>query len=494
MAADNTKPTEKKPDAKPADKAAGLSRETKLGLAVAGSFAALVGGVFGVKGFIKPADRPNADAEKVLATLRSDFEKPKAAEVREPLGITPGRLPEDIQEGKIGVRTDFKKPNDDMGLPDLTSSKGKTVEGSGLPELASTGKPVEVPSFDLGLPPLTPVDKTPDVFKAPPVDPDIKLAGFQDPPKSTTELPPLGGAKEAAKGGIELPPLSLPDSPKSEGAGSLKPIAKQPEGGMPEIKLEAPKLGDEPKAGSLSIKPIKKDEGTGLPDLKGLENDVPIKVDPRGGTGTIQPIKPIGNGNDTIDIKLDTAPKTDNSRGLGNVPVRTMENREPRGIPVEPSTRRAVGGTDFDEDIHQTKQGDNYELIAKKYYEDAGLGRALYEYNAANPTNNGSVRVPPIWVLEQKHAKAIPATNIRTTSMTKDAEAPPRSEGGRDNPFRGLPVYTVQGTDETLKDIARRTLGRAESWQQIKQLNISVSETDPLPPGTKLYMPTGYRD
>ena len=39
-----------------------------------------------------------------------------------------------------------------------------------------------------------------------------------------------------------------------------------------------------------------------------------------------------------------------------------------------------------------------------------------------------------------------------------------------------------------------RTLGRADSWQQIKQLNISVSETDPLPPGTKLYMPTGYRD
>ena len=54
----------------------------------------------------------------------------------------------------------------------------------------------------------------------------------------------------------------------------------------------------------------------------------------------------------------------------------------------------------------------------------------------------------------------------------------------------GWPVYVVQDQGETLMDVARKSLGSAERWQEIQRLNPNVGpDALPLAPGTALRLP-----
>ena len=73
---------------------------------------------------------------------------------------------------------------------------------------------------------------------------------------------------------------------------------------------------------------------------------------------------------------------------------------------------------------------------------------------------------------------------------------PPIGEVATPSPRSGTSGTTVAtgktyivGERETMASIAKKTLGKAELWPRIKELNPSIDENAPIPTGTKLVLP-----
>jgi len=136
--------------------------------------------------------------------------------------------------------------------------------------------------------------------------------------------------------------------------------------------------------------------------------------------------------------------------------------------------------------------------VSLKYYEDTVYGNALLLYNKENPTGNGSIRVPPIEVLNKRFPNYVPKVSTRTTIQPTSGTIPvttPPIETGMEfqNPLKNFPVYTVKGDGETLQEIAERTLGNPGYWKAIKELNPAINEKERIPSGTQMYLPPQAR-
>lgn len=137
---------------------------------------------------------------------------------------------------------------------------------------------------------------------------------------------------------------------------------------------------------------------------------------------------------------------------------------------------------------HQVRSGENYWSISKSQYGSSRYFAALAEWNKRTVPDPRQLRpgmtieLPPAADLESLVATASP-----------DGPAPPAStDTGADGFFKtakGEPRYRV-GRNETLSDIAQRTLGRASRWPQIYHLNKSIlPSANRLPVGSILALP-----
>lgn len=462
-----------------------LSRETKLGLVVAGSFIALAAGVMTVKSFWvssspeKPAPEvaaaqqvqvpeiPPAPAPKPV-TLRSNviegeaFVPSNRVEAPEPVirrtsanTAEPALVEIPVPESNRPKAT--RTENEPLVLPPLEVPEPPPVERK---KDGFTSKPIMDTKIELpvDLPPPPVADKSkPEVKNA-----IIRISGSEPtketPPKPDAPPPPIDNPPNTIPTMKEVtPPIELPiEAPKKEKSPPLldnPPIVELPKE-EPKKVIGAPKLEDPP----LIVEEPKKDPARIEPPF----TKDPPKMEP---TRIELPAEP--------PMKNDQPPLIVEPKRQDTPPV-VAEPKKP-----DPAMLRKDG--DFDEDLHSAKPNETYRAISKQYYNSESYAIALQRYNRDNPGQADYVRIPPIWVLEKKYQADINTNPTRPVNFT----APPIAESNT----RTEPVYTVGDNGEMLADIAKKQLGSEEGWKRIWDLNPQVNPAKLIPGGTRLRLP-----
>jgi len=470
---------------------AGMNRKTKIGLVVAASFLTLVGGIIGVKQLGRPT--AGATEEKQLAQ-----NNPPPAE-RDPFNVAPEHAPRQQLDAGAMLIGGRRKDDD--------------VPATSIPDLPK----MDLPKLDIPPEPIIPVGGQSDVRE--PLKTDRPMADA-DPPK--IDIPKIDFSELGAKDNkpmkddsfrkpradeptipkLDIPKLDLPslDEKPSGDSGMKIDIPKIDEPAATkkdESKIEIPRIDDppieekkekaEPKRLIITIPPKKDNDRKqeeqpklDIPkiEIPSIDRDGPMpregsapKVDPLGESGVkIGPIEPGEAG-------------------------KSEPKREPAPQPLPPASVSRDGG--YDEDLHQASRNETYQAISKRFYEDESYAAALQQYNRDNPGGGGYVRVPPIEVLMKRYPNAAPKGGVRPASGAAPASLNVTTE--RDpsrspvSPVASYPVYTVPESGETLRDIATKTLGNADHWRAIHELNISVNPNEKLAGGTRLRMPPQAR-
>jgi nucleoid-associated protein YgaU len=494
-----------------------MTRKTKIGLAVAGSFLTLVGGVIGVKqfGHQSPAEAPETKAvAQNSATPRPD----------------PFNAVAESPATNLGSYSTISRPElPDPPLPNINippapvvipaASTSDPIKTAGQPSdplktRSATSQADSKEPFKLELPALDPVSEEPVQSGAHQrsSEPTIQLPGL-DPTdtKGTAKEDPFAKPKKAqgnSRKKDELPSLEM--SPLNDS----KESASSP--GSP--KLDLPKHDATSQAETpvkIEIPPVEP-----ITPAKPMKNDGPeaknitISIGPKKGDDTKKDENTKKDETDknteppNIGIpKLDATPSDsarDNPKREGAVrvgPIKSEETAPKNEGPTQPlsppPTIRQDGG--YDEDLHRTTGNETYPSISRRYYEDDTYAAALQQYNRDNPAGSGYIRIPPIEVLMKRYPNAAPkgssrssSTGVATASLNVPAE---RDSGDKlaASPVRDYPVYTVADNGETLRDIAQKTLGNAEYWRTIYELNISVNPNEKLAGGTRLRLPPQAR-
>ncbi|MCE9534230.1 MAG: hypothetical protein K8T89_24385 [Planctomycetes bacterium] len=469
-----------------------LSRETKLGLVVAGSFLALAGGVMGVKSYFHKG--PEAKQEEVAVV---EPKTPERWQSPKTLTLQPDRLPivdhttiQDIQLPPIQpVGAEIPKiPEPEVPvivLPMDPMKTGTTVIVPPAESLVIPSEPIKKelppvtfqPADDLAPPPPPrlkddfsapkkqanikdeapkpvpdPIDLPPVIEIKPPV-PEVKLPAIEIKPPTIEFKPPESEVK---------PPVIDPLKPEVKnpviriGVGEPPAVEPPPAIDPPMVKKEAPPLVVDPpmvkkEAPPLVVDPpmVKKEAPPLVVDPPMVKKEAPPMVE-------APPIR--------LEPAIEFAPKKED-------PV--------IGVPAPKTEVRK--DTEYDEDLHSIKPNETYKAISKTYYNSDAYAIALQRYNRDHPGQADYVRIPPIWLLEKKYTADIATTGTRAVNFS----APPAVEAAPQNQA----VYTVADNGEMLADIARKQLGSEESWKRIWELNPQVNPAKMLPGGTRLRMP-----
>jgi hypothetical protein len=150
--------------------------------------------------------------------------------------------------------------------------------------------------------------------------------------------------------------------------------------------------------------------------------------------------------------------------------------------------------------MYVCKADDTLQKICQDEYHDVRYERALLAYNRYyQPGNSGihsdppvlqagqQVMLPPQRILEKKYGSLIPNLTPLATPAVRTAPAPVTATS-RSSPDTAR-LYTVPPQGEMVWEIAKRTLGNGDRWQDITQLNPGLDVSRPLPPGTVLKLP-----
>jgi len=180
-----------------------------------------------------------------------------------------------------------------------------------------------------------------------------------------------------------------------------------------------------------------------------------------------------------------------NSNGQGGL------GGEPSMMSDSPSAGTSVGAHDPSTDgKHPVRRGETLVIIAKRYYADGALARALAIYNRSKLNLDGglqigvTLRIPPKSVLLAGGGAAEPEATPGPIPGRSDA--PARRDGGRPSvagnaggPGGTTPpgtlapevgtTYTVKAGDTPMA-IARKTLGTAQRWRDIMKANPGLDE------------------
>jgi hypothetical protein len=164
----------------------------------------------------------------------------------------------------------------------------------------------------------------------------------------------------------------------------------------------------------------------------------------------------------------------------------------------------------YDEETYRPRPDDTFASISKRFYQSDRYAQALLLFNREHPRAAEGIRrdppaisgqavyIPPIHVLERRHADVI-----------QGAEPPPPSAPspvGRDAPgIEGRTsatsrtgtattrTYQVAPNGETMYQIARTQLGNGNRWTDINKLNPGWLPQSPIPGGTTLRLPVDSR-
>jgi hypothetical protein len=209
-------------------------------------------------------------------------------------------------------------------------------------------------------------------------------------------------------------------------------------------------------------------------------------------------------------------------------------NLQPLGAPTTtPSTPRSVAAPadpaqlpttrdsevlSYDEEKYTVGANDTFRSISQNYYKDAKYEKALMLFNQKHPLaeeemkanqpmlrSGQAVYIPPAGILDRYYGSAVTESSSSVAPSAVPRDSPERLRPaavnltGMDNPpvaNKGLAkekVYRVQGSEELIWDIAKRTLGKGERWPEIIKLNAGLDTTKPVPAGSELRLPSDAR-
>ena len=201
-------------------------------------------------------------------------------------------------------------------------------------------------------------------------------------------------------------------------------------------------------------------------------------------------------------------PSANSDRSLNR--VETPSNAPLRSAPtpviipaVSPASNQlgAVAQVEsYDEETYVCRPSDTFRSISQAYFKTDKYERALLLFNRNHPLATEAVRQNPP-ALREGQSVYIPPQRILDKyygSVIGDgsSQAPaaiPTSQSGQQNSPATEKAYRVRANGEMFYDIARRTLGSGERWQEIYRLNPRFDPKDPVPAGSELRVPSDAR-
>jgi hypothetical protein len=455
-----------------------MTRETKLGLIVAGSFLALVGTVMGLKKFL-PQGNP-AEAKAVADTHQTAPATPetkRANSTPEPthLEIKPANPAE-----KLVI------PGDDL----ITISPApKTVHRAEDQQFRPSARPMDdskVTPAANKTPNTLLLDEQPELMipdSPKKKDPPALVPGKADNLPLLDEIaPPKSVEIHVKKDVLRLPvddlapPPGKPNpKPDTEKLTQLPPVELEPLPTVPTVKKE----NRTETVPEITFPGQPKEEIAPLPKPK--DNPATLEMPPSTGPITIRPATP--KKQEPVDPLAGRQPakiEFGNSKSSANVPPEIKPSEAPPARDPAPAVAGKPSEDDYEEDLYTMRDGDNYRAISKLHYRSENYATALMKYNQANHGAQARyIRIPPVWVLEKRYPADItggPQTTNFSPPAAVDAPRPPN-------------VYIVSGTGEYLAEVAQKTLGNEDAWTRIKELNKNINEVKRIPAGTRLILP-----
>lgn len=464
-----------------------MSRETKVGLVIAGSFLCLVAVVVAARmrqaddtepmaQVVTPKDeqqsaetKPKAQQQQVVPAKHSE-EKPSSPSDALP---TPPVLPEaknlPVEPPPISAPSVEKTKIDEDQQQKLKalSEAVNNANPSPIP-----GKPVDLPRAIDPPPPSLPSTNTeppaPMVMPPPAKDNAVPVPPAPDPMVPKASDPVVPPAPDVTK--LELN-KKVPDTPPN-------PLPPVPEPMLPSVTLT-------PKE-TKPTEPIVAPPSTPNPPASKDPPVPPIVMPPKNESTTSIP--PLGS-----ELKAISPP-----------------------ITIGPSKLPKVREFDVLTYICQPEDA-SFASISQRYFRNEKYAEALLQYNrehflgkqelGATPTQvrpNQKVYIPPAEILEARYPNLIgsrPQGNVAPSPIKvlppqgNNAVSPTSLIGRPTGMRQSTPTkdptktYRVPAQGQHILDIARQTLGDHRRWQEIYRLNGNIRPEAVIPGGTEILLP-----
>jgi hypothetical protein len=515
-----------------------MTRETKLGLVVAGSFLALVGGVVvaRLKHVEMPGDQPQAEAkagepegnaqaaapaagDKAADATAKASEGAHPAETKPP---EPVKQKQDVSSEALARANDQKMPPappPDAAPPvDAAASTPKPepappVKQDPTPPAAVTPAPVAAnPTPPVG--PLNPpaMDKpaTNPMSTAPPT-PDLSPpAGLTAPPqdpKPDAKVEPKPEVKPEPK---PEPPANASPTPAPIVAPPIDPPATRPLDVAPKVEPPSMQKQPDPTPVPTTVTPIP--EPPAPPPLNKQEAPpVPtVTKQPTNEAPAAPPLNPgVTNAGGPSVTKVTEPGVLPSGATLDapRVPTATAPGRDqfiaaPAVRPVAPPQPTKDS---YLEEQYRWRTGDSFANVSSQYYSSPKYADALLKYNQDYPLATREMRqnppaiapgsvvwIPPARILERDYPTQLGGLQpIATPTSRPSVEAVGAPPGLANSNRPADMLYRVRQPSESVQEIARRTLGNSFLASRIQGMNPTLSQDPrlPIPAGTILRLP-----
>lgn len=489
-----------------------MTRETKVGLVVAGSFLCLVGVVVFMK-FREgqaPRSEPEARREAEPSPVVVEAPAPVAGDRGDsPAGPTIVAVSGPLSLSQLPRNPPDPPPLDPVARPEAGSQPATTAP------VVETASPVPLPMVEPPPPgaiPVSPGVTPPSAAPSPTTsgaeppavplhDPIPERPATASPPSAPVPLPTP--AAPAASPEVAPPPLQPEHRPVPAAPGEDNRSMAPPAEGraivpgsvevQPPLPPTPPPAGTAPGAnlGQPVIPPAVTPPAparTGDPAPSPPIRPIPGASEPARRTGgNVTPMGP-----DPLVQARATAPV--------GTPIGAPVPAVP-GSPVRPLIGTVPQVESFDEEEYRARVGDTFQSISMQFYRTDKYAQALLLFNRSHPLASEAIRqdppalrpgqavyVPPGGILERRHGTAVPElTPLPPTGAPRtDRPLYAPTEG---TAAAGSATYRVQGIGESWWEIARKTLRGGERWYEIQRLNPEHRAELPVPGGTLLRLP-----
>lgn len=490
-----------------------MSRETKIGIAVAVSFLCLVGIVVATK------LRRNVDAGKEEANTVAKG-KPPEAQTNPP--VNPAK--------QSPVVPAEYTPNGANPPPKLLNMSGGNETPVALPVVgANTPMAQEGPPPLVGTPPNQPMTAGP---------PSLPMA---DPLKSLDSLI----AQQNKQLEIAPPPVAIPDALRTAEKGAND--ASNKVGNVADNALnkgnEQIKRGVDALNGGMNdvikqaaLPQLPKDTAPVLPAPAAAPNTaLPGVPEPMKAETKVPPVPTVPGLAEPakVETKLPSAPALPDSTkienkgpsipGLPAPPV--AETKTPAapslpGVSLPPITNSnasnnspnfvipmpKAGGVkvvDYESKQYMAQPGDTFASLSKAAYGDERLANALLAYNRDFSSNRNMtapqagqlILLPPPQVLQQSRytgaqADARPGIGAAPVSISPPVPVSPMRTFTPATPTAdATKSYRVPAAGQLIFELAMQTLGDGNRWAEIYRLNPMIDPLRPIPGNTVVRLP-----
>jgi hypothetical protein len=523
-----------------------MTRETKVGLVVCCSFLCLVGVVLGCK-LRGEGDQADADGQSVVDEPVTDSVSPPIA-IKAPPAVDSEHPSAPLPAPPAPAQIAPVKP-EDVKLVTAPSTLQQTNGGENKPG-APVVEPVEVkqtqPVANVSQPEQSSSGEQPESVVR--VMPTL-IAGLVWSEPATRDLVGFGSLQIQAGGPVESDLDGIRDvvndkngaNPGGLGASSFTGGAVQPTVHAGDAELITPppppptatKPGIPPVLPSTEASSVQTAPATSTQDAHapapGASLLAPVVPSTPGAGGNerrdhapagVMPSPPpsvqVPSADDSPE-RHPGAPVSGSLPPIGTPPTAvTPPIAVPSpGVPSAPPAPSPATTTPkvevFDEETYLCQPGDTFDKISLAHYHTENYGKALLQFNIDHPLANDKVRrnppvlepgqavyIPPTRILESRYgAFYIPGYKPAPQQGAAPAGAAPASGDHSTNASPGAtgnfsPIYKqyrVQSQGETMREIARATLGNADRWSEIYNLNRDYKPEFRVPGGTVLRMP-----